>query len=558
VEKYQEENKLEMQAALNEIIRIILVEEKLKPDEAMIEKIRLQVQMQKFFNEIIEAGRRMHIAPAEVEAVVPESASMSNEFAVAIELLSSETPDFEGETFSPEPAELCDGSEPNELAEALQTAPAEVVTQAQKNDLSDVISAGKTKMEPTQKYRLLIPNATANVPYSHDIDQSKGPLTKFKIVAIEGLDAIGLKFEPATAQVHGTPVAEPGQSVQHELIVVLEPTDDSEVHAEACLSLFINPHPRTLWKQIEPDESLEHRKEHRCSLWEAGHPRILAASVRGRSHENSGAFREDDFHFGHDAEKKWTVVAVSDGAGSAPLSRLGSKLATETSVFSLLEALEEAADEIEIAIADATEDPKERTSKLLAAGKSLLLGPVGQAAFKASKAIQNKATELEVEEKALAATLMFAAVRRIGDEILVASYWIGDGGAALLDPTTGHLDLLGEADSGEYSGQTRFLLSSEFPQETPWAAIQKRFRIHCVPASAVLLLMTDGVSDPKFGTDNALRDPARWQSFWEHELAEQFSVEAPSEELALKLEEYLQFWSQGEHDDRTMALVYWP
>ena len=70
--------------------------------------------------------------------------------------------------------------------------------------------------------------------------------------------------------------------------------------------------------------------------------------------------------------------------------------------------------------------------------------------------------------------------------------------------------------------------------------------------------MTDGVSDPKFGTDNALRDPARWLSFWNEDLTAQLALAQPGPEPSARLEEYLQFWSQGEHDDRTLALVTWP
>jgi hypothetical protein len=38
---------------------------------------------------------------------------------------------------------------------------------------------------------------------------------------------------------------------------------------------------------------------------------------------------------------------------------------------------------------------------------------------------------------------MFAALRRVGNEVLVASYWIGDGAAALLEPASGLFRLLG-------------------------------------------------------------------------------------------------------------------
>ena len=409
-------------------------------------------------------------------------------------------------------------------------------------------------------YRLLIPNATADVAYNHQFDLSREPLAAFRIHSIAGLEDIGLTFDPENPRLHGTPRIEPGQALQKELEVVLVRWDNPAVRVEAILSLFINPNPHTLWKKIEPDASLEHRKAHRDSLCEAGPPMVLAASVRGRSHENSGAFREDDFHVGRTADEVWTVVAVSDGAGSAKLSRLGSQIATKTCVASLLAALEQESVGIEATLKEASsvEDSDERIDKLEDAGRNLLLEPVGRAAFAANKAIREKAAELGVEEKTLAATLMFAALRRVGDDVLAASYWIGDGAAALLDPASGWFRLLGEADGGEFSGQTRFLLSSEFPTpEKAWESIHKRFRSVVAPADAVLLLMTDGVSDPKFGTDNALREPARWLSFWNEDLAAQLPLSEPTDELGGKLEEYLQFWSKGDHDDRTLALVRW-
>ena len=407
--------------------------------------------------------------------------------------------------------------------------------------------------------RLLVPNATADVAYDYQPDLSAELVAGYRIRSIAGLDEIGLMFDSETNRLHGVPCAEPGQAVQKELDAVLECKDEPARIMHAKVALFINPHPRTLWKQIEPDASLEYRKEHKRSLCEKGPPMVLAASVRGRSHENSGAFREDDFHVGHGASGTWTVVAVSDGAGSAKLSRLGSQIATETSVNSLLASLGKESATLEMALADAgaVESEGERATRLRDVGRELLRNPVGRAAFDASKAIKAKAVELGIEEKALAATLMFAALRRLGDLVLVASYWIGDGGAALLEPESGLFHLLGEADSGEYSGQTRFLLSQEFPRDDTWSAIDRRLRFHCVPASTVLLLMTDGVSDPKFGTDNALRDPARWLSFWNNDLAAQLPLSEPAEDLGSKLEEYLQFWSQGEHDDRTLALVRW-
>lgn len=57
--------------------------------------------------------------------------------------------------------------------------------------------------------------------------------------------------------------------------------------------------------------------------------KIVVASKRGRSHANVGSFRDDDFAFKNINETGWSVVVVSDGAGSASLSRQGSKLSCE-------------------------------------------------------------------------------------------------------------------------------------------------------------------------------------------------------------------------------------
>lgn len=543
---FQDPNDPEIEAALARLIRSQLAAAGADPDEATLNRVRQQLPVAGWLECIHEVGQRECHGPAmvEIEVVTPEAAAAG--------LPMTEPPASTG----------TGGGDSTEAAQAqAATSPAAQAKREQDSPPAVTEATLPAKPEPpVQVYRLLVPNATAEIEYRHQLDLAKEPLSSFRITAISGLEDIGLQFDPDTGLLHGIPRTEPGKSVQHELQVTLEPLEGSNARAEALLSLFINPHPRTLWKQIEPDASLEFRKEHRRSLCDAGPPRVLAASVRGRSHENSGAFREDDFHVGRDDTQEWTVVAVSDGAGSARLSRLGSQIATQACVAILLEALERHAAAIESALSAAATGPASEgyAGRLEEAGRELFLEPVGRAAFEASRAIKAKASELGVEEKALAATLMFAASRRLDDHLLIASYWIGDGAAALLDPAGGQFRLLGEADSGEFSGQTRFLLSAEFPPTDVWESIRKRFRFHCVPLGTVLLLMTDGVSDPKFGTDNALRDPARWLSFWNDDLAAQLSLTEADPGLGARLEEYLQFWSQGEHDDRTLALVYWP
>lgn len=413
----------------------------------------------------------------------------------------------------------------------------------------------KPMPKPLPKLRL--PNATAETIFSYTFDLAKANLGHYKLIDIAGLEGSGLSFNAAGPTLHGTPSPEPGKPHEYSFTAKLQNLEGAGTDLRTTeIGLFVNPHPRTLWKEVEPDATLPFQKPHRRSMDVRNETlRAVAASVRGRSHAQSGSFREDDFHIKHDPSGEWTVIAVSDGAGSAKMSRRGSQLATEVSVEQLAGALQAINAELAVVLPEDSAFELSQSPQSLESIRRLLLDPVGRAAFQASKAIQAEAVTLQVDEKALSATLLLAAMRKWGDGFLVASYWIGDGAAAMFDQETGTLHLLGDADAGEYSGQTRFLLSSEFGPQ-PWESIKKRFRCRWVPHGSYLVLMSDGVSDPKFGTDNALRDPDRWSSWWRGDLASAVNLSRENAELPQDLETYLGFWSQGEHDDRTLALVY--
>jgi hypothetical protein len=53
---------------------------------------------------------------------------------------------------------------------------------------------------------------------------------------------------------------------------------------------------------------------------------IVIASKRGRNHANVEFFRDDDFLLSKFQRNWLSILSVSDGAGSANLSRQGSKL----------------------------------------------------------------------------------------------------------------------------------------------------------------------------------------------------------------------------------------
>lgn len=111
-------------------------------------------------------------------------------------------------------------------------------------------------------------------------------------------------------------------------------------------------------------------------------------------------------------------------------------------------------------------------------------------------------------------------------------------------------------DVGEFSGGTRFITMKEIFNDQ----MDSRFRITCVDDFSYLVLMTDGIYDPKFITENKLEDTENWKLFFE-DLAgnndDRTKVDFINDE---KIHEELliwsDFWSRGNHDDRTLAIIY--
>jgi hypothetical protein len=89
-------------------------------------------------------------------------------------------------------------------------------------------------------------------------------------------------------------------------------------------------------------------------------------------------------------------------------------------------------------------------------------------------------------------------------ERLVVSFQIGDGITALLDssaPFDASIKLMGQADGGDYSGETDFLASSRARLS---ASLQGRTKISR-GAFDILMMMTDGVADDYFPNGTELR-----------------------------------------------------
>jgi hypothetical protein len=112
-------------------------------------------------------------------------------------------------------------------------------------------------------------------------------------------------------------------------------------------------------------------------------------------------------------------------------------------------------------------------------------------------------------------------------------------------------ELLCEPDGGDFSGQTRFLSQDTVTQEE----LLKRLKFTLVPEFAGLYLMTDGISDPYFQTDKGLEMPERWGKLIQ-DIEAEASLTRRDADAGRRLVTWLDFWSKGEHDDRTLAVIY--
>jgi hypothetical protein len=179
---------------------------------------------------------------------------------------------------------------------------------------------------------------------------------------------------------------------------------------------------------------------------------------------------------------------------------------------------------------------------------------VGKAAFKAHKAISSEATNQSIPSKQYATTLLLTISKKFDFGWFIASFWVGDGAICLYNKDAHTAKILGIPDEGEYAGQTRFLTMPEIFQDA--TALYQRLRFEIVEDFTALFLMTDGVSDPKFETDNNLINPNKWDELWNDLQENGVELTDDNENAKDQLLDWLDFWSPGNHDDRTIAILY--
>lgn len=398
-----------------------------------------------------------------------------------------------------------------------------------------------------------IPNATVGKPYSFSFDFSKEPFKGVNILSVTGSN-LTINYDKETATFSST-FTESGQ-FKVELSFNLEGDPSNESAGIKEVKLLVNPDPKSLWKNLDSDRNDPYWKEDNLSASGIfGSKKFIVGSKRGRSHAHEGIFRDDDFGFNFSDQTGWGIIAVADGAGSAKYSRKGSLIACQKIVEYFLNIPIEDIEKLSLAVIAEINESSEINQKAIS---SFCINHHGKAAFHALNAIKEEATIKGAQVKDYSTTLIFAFVKEFENKMFVSSFWVGDGGIGIFSKDPNTVNLLGAPDSGEFSGQTRFLTMNEIFADNAYIS---RIKYKIVDKSAKLILMTDGITDAKFQTDAALEKLEVWDMFLQDleglnddSISVNFDADVKvSEENLMK---WMDFWSPGNHDDRTIAILY--
>ncbi len=352
------------------------------------------------------------------------------------------------------------------------------------------------------------------------------------------LEDIGLNYNNETNELIGKPL-QPGE---FEFKIKYNYPVDSAHKPNALdnriLKVLVNPDPRSLWQTLEPPEDSIFKKPHfDFARHTYGGRSIIGGSIRGRSHAHAGTHRDDDFIISQLSEEI-VLLVVADGAGSAEYSREGSRLACDACDQSLKKN-EEKLKQLQRILIDYDES---KAGELSGLAYELLGGAVKSAI----DALKESSNEHSHNLKDYSTTLLFSIIIKRETDFCVISYGLGDGIAALVD-TDFSIQLLTAPDSGTHAGQTRFITMGDTLE-----TIQNRIRAKFTKNIHNMFLMTDGISDVYFETDSKLEDVNCWKKLMDDMNG---AIDFDGDRTSDEFKEWINFFSKGNHDDRTIIWI---
>ncbi|BAV05946.1 Protein phosphatase 2C [Filimonas lacunae] len=448
-------------------------------------------------------------------------------------------------------AKLSHNAKINELAKS--------ITAARKQALN--IFQMYNDMEEFKESQLILPNAISKKYYEYQFNLSQFPHISIK--EIKHLDKVGLAFDTTLAKIYGTPSAAGSMDLQ---ISFAGTQAENQTEDIKIVTLIVSADPKDLWLNKPSNKNDLYPKEDNDKY--AGtflNKHIVVASQRGRSHAHEGSFRDDHF-----CVKKlpldWEIIAVADGAGSAKFSRQGSRIATESLTNSFADELllKELNDRC-IAFftsgsgtkPESNEQPNTIVEDQQIKNKSSIINILYKSVRGLHAELTRFAQQEEIQLKDLNTTLIFSLAKKFDFGYVILTFGVGDCPINIITENPDDIKLLNMLDIGDFGGGTRFVTMPEIFSNPNMAS---RFAINKFDQFSKLILMTDGIYDPKFVTENKLEDKEAWRIFMKDlngQNEDNLKVDFLNNEgIEDQLLSWLNFWSKGNHDDRTLAIIY--
>lgn len=255
--------------------------------------------------------------------------------------------------------------------------------------------------------------------------------------------------------------------------------------------------------------------------------KVVCQSVRGRSHrernlpcQDYGAYRL--------LGPQLLIGAVADGAGSAPLADIGSRLAVETALAVLEREMGPMAATGQLPIPA----PAEKLARVFKPIFHTVLGQVEQRLEEEAKRVQHPVEALSSTLIVLVASPAWTAALQIGD------------GFILFRSQGEAYQLLFQPDKGEYANETTFVTAKDVLAQAQIKAIDEAPEFLCVA--------TDGI-------ENVSINLANWEPFPPFfQPLDRYLEETPAP-LEEELREFLERpdLDRETTDDKTLLLARW-
>ncbi|WP_299678850.1 protein phosphatase 2C domain-containing protein [uncultured Tenacibaculum sp.] len=430
----------------------------------------------------------------------------------------------------------------------------------------------RSKILEFKNLQITIPNGTVNKSYNFTFEDIFFLTNHINKLYFSGIEEIGLSYDQNTKSLQGIP----SKSGNFKVIILfkIEGEQTSTTVNEKEITFLINPDPKSLWKDIPSDtESIFWKVDDRSMSQELEEKSIVVSSKRGRSHKNVGSYRDDDFAFKQIKNSKWNIIAVSDGAGSATFSRKGSQLICNEVVKYFeenivneqkLKSLEE-----EVSTLDFNEETSLSNEVLISTKKTLYkavihshekLNELALQTYNETPHLFDKNTNEKNCINSFHSTLVFTAFKKFANGYVFLSFSVGDCPACIISKDKKQSTMLNWLDIGEFGGGTRFITQRNifYSEDRPMAT---RFSVHFQKDFSFLFLMSDGIYDPKFEVEANLNKIEKWNEFIEdlqglNESNITIDFNAPIKSIENNLNDWMDFWSRGNHDDRTLAIIF--